>query len=261
MEEQKNRPLQLLWTGGWDSTFRLLEAVIHIGTSVQPYYVVDVGRKSTFEEIKAMDRIKSAVGLRGYEVGRRILPIQIAMCSDLPDHTLHSAQYLRLKQRIHFGTQYEWLPKFADAFDLHGLEICIAKHAETRGLQGLLGKCVVEKREDGAGVYWTLPDSVEDDDLRLFGRFRFPTLYRSKSEMRSLAKEYGFLDVLELSWFCHKPINGETCGLCVPCNDLINDGMGYRLNSSGHRRYRVNRAKMILLKPFRVAKPMLSARS
>src|SRR5690606_13578695 len=34
-------PVNLLWTGGWDSTFRLLSLVVQQHRCVQPYYVLD----------------------------------------------------------------------------------------------------------------------------------------------------------------------------------------------------------------------------
>ena len=51
MEERK-----ILWTGGWDSTFRVIE-LSRKNVVIQPIYVLDSGRKSTDYELKAIDKI------------------------------------------------------------------------------------------------------------------------------------------------------------------------------------------------------------
>ena len=53
--------VNLLWTGGWDSTFRLLSLVLIKRKPVQPFYVIDVGRVSTIREIKTMQHKPDAI--------------------------------------------------------------------------------------------------------------------------------------------------------------------------------------------------------
>ena len=43
--------VNLLWTGGWDSTFRLLQIIFEENRKVQPYYIVDLSRSSWKVEI------------------------------------------------------------------------------------------------------------------------------------------------------------------------------------------------------------------
>ncbi len=45
----------VLWTGGWDSTFRVLELVIMKKEMVQPHYILDEDRASTQKELHAYD--------------------------------------------------------------------------------------------------------------------------------------------------------------------------------------------------------------
>ena len=47
----------LLWSGGWDGTFRFLELMQHEDIEIQPIYVIDPGRESTPYEKKAMKKI------------------------------------------------------------------------------------------------------------------------------------------------------------------------------------------------------------
>ncbi len=51
----------LLWTGGWDSTFRLLELLLVKGKVVQPYYIIDADRNSTGMELRTMEELKRRI--------------------------------------------------------------------------------------------------------------------------------------------------------------------------------------------------------
>ena len=41
LERATARAVKLLWTGGWDSTFRLLQLLLLYEKKVQPYYIID----------------------------------------------------------------------------------------------------------------------------------------------------------------------------------------------------------------------------
>ena len=47
--------VNLLWTGGWDSTFRLCQLILVKRKNVQPYYIIDNKRKSLQKELITMD--------------------------------------------------------------------------------------------------------------------------------------------------------------------------------------------------------------
>lgn len=50
------KKVNLLWTGGWDSTFRLLQ-LIEENVQIQLFYFIDEKRKSTNIEIERMKKI------------------------------------------------------------------------------------------------------------------------------------------------------------------------------------------------------------
>ncbi|HYD83353.1 MAG TPA: hypothetical protein VEA63_04860, partial [Opitutus sp.] len=50
--------VDLLWTGGWDSTYRLLDLVLRKSRTVAPHYVVDPDRSGTIQELRAMRAIR-----------------------------------------------------------------------------------------------------------------------------------------------------------------------------------------------------------
>ena len=57
----QTEPINLFWTGGWDSTFRLLQLIIVFRKRVQPYYIIDTTRKSVQNEKQAMINFGSHV--------------------------------------------------------------------------------------------------------------------------------------------------------------------------------------------------------
>ena len=54
------RTINLLWTGGLDSTCRVAELSLH-DVIVQPYYIIDKKRNSTKYELRAISRITDMV--------------------------------------------------------------------------------------------------------------------------------------------------------------------------------------------------------
>ena len=46
-----NQPINLFWTGGMDSTFRLIQLTVVYNKVVQPYYIIDPNRNSILFEI------------------------------------------------------------------------------------------------------------------------------------------------------------------------------------------------------------------
>ena len=68
---------RLFFTGGWDSTFRLLELLLVEKRPVQPIYVIDPDRWSLQEEQKAMADIKTTVVERFPETADLLKPTMI----------------------------------------------------------------------------------------------------------------------------------------------------------------------------------------
>ncbi|MFO7857943.1 MAG: hypothetical protein R6V11_03385, partial [Ectothiorhodospiraceae bacterium] len=57
-------PRRVFWTGGWDSTFRVLDLVLHQGEHVVPFYVRDETRQSIEQETRVMDRLREQINQR-----------------------------------------------------------------------------------------------------------------------------------------------------------------------------------------------------
>jgi len=216
-------PAHLLWTGGWDSTYRLLDLVFVRDHPVRTYYVVDEGRPSHQKEIGATDRISAAVRARtGKEVPK---PVIVNLTEIAPDAEVCSA-FERLVSHLYLGPQYEWLARFAHQFGPEdGLELCI--HRDDRVYP------ILKSMRSGG--------PLARDTSVVFGGFRFPLLELTKLDMQDQAVKAGFADILETTWFCHRG-GRSPCGTCAPCRYAIAEGMGRRVGWRGRLR---NRASLL----------------
>lgn len=214
----------LLWTGGWDSTYRLLDLAIVKKKVVQPYYIIDEQRKSIEYEQKSMEKIKILIEKLDVDAYHRILKTETVMKCKIHEKHEIKKKYNNIIKSFNLGTQYVWLGSFADENNLT-LDLCIEK--DTRPFN--LIKEVVLKIEDDDDVFYVLNEISYDSDLQIFKYYKFPLLYMTKLEMEQKATEMGFKHIMDETWFCHNPINGKPCGTCNPCKDAKEEGLGRRV--------------------------------
>ena len=228
-----SKRIDVLWTGGWDSTYRVLHAAIVEKYTIYPHYIIDFERKSSLRELQAISEIKNELEKIDPEARRRIKKTLITPISEIKSDSSISNSWLRLKSQAHLGGQYDWLARFAAQEGLENLELSV--HVDDKAYFFLQGKV----KEDSDG-HWKLKDDAAGDEV-IFQRFVFPLLEISKTEMRLNATKKGFLKALEKSWFCFNPHNGMPCGLCNPCIYAVEEGMGYRLPKEAVNRYKARR--------------------
>jgi hypothetical protein len=232
MDVPTRSPTRLLWTGGWDSTFRLLQLLLVEGRDVQPYYVIDHPkyRPAVPAEQRAMRNIRELLGKRHPEAAARLDPTLECRLNDVaPDAQIHRHFEECLRSGF-IGGQYEWLARFCAQRGIADMELSIHRDDKAREL---IADLVDDSRMR------LDPRHAGDDRYELFKSFRFPLFDTTKEQMRSQARRAGFEDFMELTWFCHRPIRGEPCGVCNPCIYTIQEGLGDRVPASGRRRYRM----------------------
>lgn len=222
-------PVSLLWTGGWDSTFRLLQLLLEHRLPVQPLYLLDDTRASSKVEIATMERLRAAIARKHPHTRYLLRPLSIVRVADLaPDPDVEAA-HARLAVRDGIGSQYDWLARFARQHGTPGIELtldCIQKGAS--GV--LLDHAVHARAPHGYPTYRVPADEAEDDVALLFGRFAYPLIGTTREEMRDAAERKGWSDLMASTWFCHRPANGgQPCGLCHPCRANIEEGFGWRI--------------------------------
>jgi 7-cyano-7-deazaguanine synthase in queuosine biosynthesis len=222
--DSSDRCVRILWTGGWDSTFRVLYATVVEGKRVEPHYIVDTGRPSSLQELRTISRIRHALRVHNKQAHERISYLQITLRNEIPEDIQITNCWNRLRNRMDLARQYDWLARYAQSRNLTTLELGVEKHDRDDGVYPFLKENIertpleVYRIKQGAAV-----------DAELFARFEFPLFDYSKTQMRNVAEQQGFLEILEKYWFCHEPINGRPCGMCHPCVSVVAEGMGYRL--------------------------------
>jgi hypothetical protein len=222
-------PVILLWTGGWDSTFRLLQLLLELRLPVQPLYLLDDTRASASMEIATMDRIRDLLGER-YPQTRTLLRRTIFdRVADIePDDDVQRA-YERLAVKFGIGSQYEWLARYAVQHGTPGIEMaceCIPFGAS----KVLMYRTVPTTSVHGYRTFSVDPGEPDPDVRLLFDGYAYPLITTAREAMIDIAEAHGWVDLMGMTWFCHRPTSrGEPCGLCHPCLSNIGEGFGWRI--------------------------------
>lgn len=208
--------INILWTGGWDSTFRMIQASRQ-GKVIQPYYVIDTDRPSSLNEMEQMLEIKAALS-RKYSLSNIKDIIYMNLASMVIDEKYTAAQ-ARLMNKATLGFQYEWISSLSR--QIENLELCIHKDDKA---EFFVRKMLQERAQNG---------NRNSDEELIFGALQFPLLDYTKLDMEEECIQGGDLDILNLSWFCFTPINGTPCGLCNPCKYTLSEGLQRRFTYRG----------------------------
>lgn len=224
---QETKPVDLLWTGGWDSTFRMIHLVIKQKRTVQPHYLIDAERRSTPEELLVRDKIRDLLFLRFPEAQDRLCPTKFFDITELPDMPVITKSYERLRQRVAIGTQYDWMARYCAMSGLKNVETCI----HTGGMANKLLDPMALLTKSESDHYYALDSHFQGtDEYNVFGHYHFPLYDMHKVDMGKIAQDNGWLDLLDLTWFCQKPMPNHTpCGRCNPCCMVMKERMTRRL--------------------------------
>ncbi|GGN54808.1 7-cyano-7-deazaguanine synthase [Oceanobacillus indicireducens] len=216
---------KVLWTGGWDSTFRVLDLVLNKKETVLPYYVFDSGRKSTDMEIETMENIRGLIADISKEAAGRIMKSEMINKSGIPQNEEITTAFKTLANQSHLGGQYDWLARYCEHNSVSNLELCV--HLDDT-VEGFIKKDVrlVEKGNDH---YYELIDDPSQQELNIFSYYNYPLLNMTKLDMEAQAKDKGFSHIMEETWFCHSPYKGKPCGMCNPCKYTRDEGLGRRV--------------------------------
>ncbi len=227
--------VNILWTGGFDSTFRMVQ-LSRLEADIQPFYIMDQ-RSSREQELNAIACITADI-MKHPETKCTILPIIKINVSDLEVDKSITEAYLRLKSLTNLGSQFDWLGRFAKT--IPGLEFSMEKGETSKGYNCIknYGKLIrIDKK--GYSYYILDKENSNADLLKIFGTLRFPVslFHTTKLEMVDLYKKLGFEDTMNKTWFCHHPVKNEPCGTCNPCKSAIKEGLAFRLPPKAIKRY------------------------
>lgn len=221
-------PVDLLWTGGWDSSFRLLQLLLQHRRGVVPHYLLDPTRASTQAELEAMERIRSTLFEKHPHTRALLKPLREFDMTRLDTDDAITDAFRKIVAEQFIGNQYDWLARFRKQTGIAELELA-AGHRNGR-IHRIIGALVMQTSDNGHVSYRIDPRFSNTKEFTVFGGFSFPLFELDKQETGSIAVEHGWLDILRMTWFCHKPGHGsEPCGYCNPCLYAVDEGFGWRI--------------------------------
>lgn len=235
MSENERKTINILWTGGFDSTFRIFQ-LSDKDVIIQPYYCSDKKvRKCESHELNAISIISEKLKSRK-DTKAVIKPVKYFSVSDRIDSTDISSAFKKLRENDFFGRQYEWLAGFSERHP--GIELSIHKDDKATELIQKYGE-IKQVDDDVIGSYYILDKEKSSKEMiYLFGNYHFPLFDYTKLEMKQKFKRKKCEDIIELTWFCHTPINGKPCGTCNCCQYTIEEGMKERFDYRALMRYK-----------------------
>lgn len=229
--------VNLLWTGGWDSTFRLLQLTIGECKVTQPFYLMDPKRRSTRQEIRVMGLIKDRLFAEHPHLEEFILPTKYVEVGDIPQNASITDAFLRVASRNPIGEQYDWLARWCAEHEICDVELCI--HRDDKACKAI--KRYITESSVKDNLVHTFDNKFNNtDEFLLFRYYHFPVLDLSKLDIKHEAISKGFGSYLEMTWFCHNPSPRLTpCGICNPCRYSVEEGLGYRIPLLSRVKYHV----------------------
>jgi hypothetical protein len=228
----------VLWTGGYDSSFRVLQALIDENKTVQPIYISDLidnepgkktHRKNKEKEYKAMNKITKLFRNKFPHLEDKLLDFIDIKKIDLDDDTKYHMAELKKKKSVRRTTcQYGAISQLSKDINenRHGKDVI---HLE-------LGVVKEDYRIDkfkNIGIYNTINNNIDistykissnlnHNSVNLFRYCRFPLIDVNKKDMLKIAGKGGYSDILTHSWSCWYPKkDGNPCGKCIMCKERI----------------------------------------
>lgn len=228
-------PVRILWTGGFDSTYRMVE-LSRQDVTVQPVYCTNPERDSAAMEKETIEKILTALKSRD-ETSARFLPILYIDRSAIPENQAITEAYRKITKTHQLGAQYEWLARLAAVYP--GLEIGIEKANHEKTVGGRASILKFGKLLTRDGITFLDKENSTAECALVMGNFRFPIIHLTEDDMLTQLQQWGYEDILRMIWFCHEPLDGKPCGMCRACQQKMESSMTFLLSSKARRRYQV----------------------
>lgn len=215
--------IKIFWTGGYDSTYRIVQ-LSRMPVTIKPYYISD-DRKSEEYELNAIKKITKLLK-NNPNTKAKFEKLQIIDKKNKRYNHEIEETYNKIRKNDFFGSQYNWLAVFA--LEHPGIEVSIHQDDKAIILINKYGK-LKKVKDHVIGDYYIIDEEKTSEDIvKLFGNYNLPLANISKIDMKKYYIENGYKDIMDLTWFCYRPIKGKPCGACNPCNYTIEEGMKER---------------------------------
>lgn len=198
----------IFWTGGWDSTFRLIQLLRTSNAVVQPHYILR-HEDSTGVEISAMIKIQREIIRQFPDVKLRLLPTKYIDGDLIKNNKNIDEQISNLRKTTKLNEQYRLMANYCWEKNIHEIEVSLDQTPGQSAQEWL------DKHFKGASA---------------FDSFTYPIFHLTKQDMLKIARENGWEEILFLTSFCRRPnVHVMPCGKCGPCVDAVYAGMSFRL--------------------------------
>jgi 7-cyano-7-deazaguanine synthase len=245
--------IEIFWTGGYDSTFRILQ-LSQLPVKICPFYLSD-NRKSEKMELSAIKNITEEIKIRK-ETNCEILPLEIVTKDQRISDKKITDAFNRLLEKDFMGSQYEWLGWFAK--DHKDIELSIHEDDKAIELIKRHGKLKLIS-DDVIGDNYIIDQENSSEDVNtVFKNFHFPLAKYTKLAMKGYYLQWDCKEIMNMTWFCFNPIKGKPCGLCNPCKYTIEEGMTERFTKFALLKYKLIPIIKILKAAYRQIKKLLT---
>lgn len=228
------RIVHIFWTGGLDSTYRVVE-LSRKDCVIQPHYVID-SRKSIRNELRAISEITKIIN-GDKRTKARILPVETSPKTELEEYADIQLAWELLHEKKKFKSpQYPLLTRYARQKKLK-LEMGI-QFSENGSVVRVVDESYLIDSPDHDDVMMIDPvkGAHEWASFTLFQDFLFPkSLYhKTKKEEIEELKNQGYDRVLKNVWTCFRPVLGMPCGHCFACRSAKYEGAGELIPKVGY---------------------------
>ena len=201
IKDSEMERVNLFWTGGWDSTFRLLQIVFEEKKKVQPYYVIRP-QECSGKEIDTMHDIRRQIFRDFPETRELIMGTKYVDEIDIEKDEEITKEYEEIASQKYISAQYEILARYCKQVGVTNMELSVLS-SEIFG-------------------YFR-------SNTTIFQNFDYPLLGLTKPKMAEIAEQNEWAKYMKMSWFCRRPKGNRPCGFCGPCTDTLITGMAWRL--------------------------------
>ena len=215
-------PVNIFWTGGFDSTFRVLDLLIAEKRKIQPFFIVRA-QKSVGYEINAMIDIRRSLFRKFPETKDLLMPTKYIDILEINEDPKISDAYEMIKRECHIAKQFEFLACFCSNWGINDMELSIEEdgNQESR-VFSFISAAVTKSSEGQISLNRNSCNTLfEKKIFDLFEYYGFPVIHTSRVDMIRIAKEQDYEDLLAMTWSCATPFRGKPCGFCNPCLHTI----------------------------------------
>jgi hypothetical protein len=221
----------LFWTGGFDSTYRLLQLIQNSSVEeIDIYYLAfnidnvdyeDIKRRSIDFEIQTMNLLLNFIDTK------KIKSFYIfATYTKLIEYSLiFNFNFMKYQSMDRIEISDKNKLRF---FDLYCNQIVLRPISQWTSITQVLDDLSITAEiclEKGGGIWSKLQGYYEDGILHTenlpclsaFERYEMPLFDVDREEMVVNSLSYGWNSILEKTWSCWYPKNGQICGNCFAC--------------------------------------------